>query len=73
MLERMRLIACDENYRRWESGLKIDIPEFHGGLLPEEFLDGIVTIEEILEFKEVPEERRVPLVATRFRGRADAW
>ena len=67
------LIACDENYRCWESGLKINILEFHGGLLPEEFLDWVVTVEEILEFKEVPKERRVPLIATRFRRRADAW
>ena len=57
MPERRRLIACDENYRCWESGLKIDIPKFHVSLLPEEFLDWVVIVEEILEFKEVPKER----------------
>ncbi|KAH7841544.1 hypothetical protein Vadar_031336 [Vaccinium darrowii] len=34
---------------------------------PEEFLDWVNAVEEIMEFKEVPMERRVPLVATRNR------
>ena len=58
---------------RWEAGLKIDIPEFHGGLKAEDFLDWLFAVEEVLEFKEVPENKRVSLVATRFRGRAAAW
>jgi hypothetical protein len=40
---------------------------------PEEFLDWVTAVEEILEFKEVPNDKRVPLVATKFRGRAAAW
>ncbi|KAI8547347.1 hypothetical protein RHMOL_Rhmol07G0188400 [Rhododendron molle] len=63
----------DTGSHRWEAGLKIDLPEFHGTLQPEEFLDWLFSIEEILEFKEVPDNKRVPLVATRFRGREAAW
>ncbi|KAI3709992.1 hypothetical protein L2E82_39765 [Cichorium intybus] len=59
--------------RRWEAGLKTDIPEFHGNLQAEEFLDWLATTEEILEFRGVPDERRVSLIATRLRGRATAW
>lgn len=33
----------------------------------------MVTVEEILEFKQVPPGRRVPLVAMRFRGHAATW
>jgi hypothetical protein len=40
---------------------------------PEEFLDWVAAVEEILVFKRVPEDRRVSLVATKFRGRAAAW
>ena len=64
-----------QNYesRRWENGLKIDIPEFQGGLTTEEFLDWVATVEEILDFKEVPDSKRVLLVATRFQEGAAAW
>jgi hypothetical protein len=57
----------------WESGFKLDILEFLGGLQPEEFLDWVAIVEEILNFKGVPEDRRVSLVATKFQGRAAAW
>ncbi|CAL9226509.1 unnamed protein product [Arabidopsis halleri] len=59
--------------RRWESGFKLELPEFTGGLQSEDFLDWINITEELLEFKEVPDHMRVSLVATRFRGRASAW
>ena len=47
--------------------------EFHGSMQPEEFLEWIGIVEEILEFKRVPEREKVALVATRLRGRAAAW
>ena len=55
---------------RWTSGVKIDIPEYHGGSQPEDLLDWIVTIDEFIEFKNVPEHKRVPRITTRFRGHA---
>ncbi len=59
--------------QQWEAGMRIEIPEFHGSLQPEEFLDWLATVEEVLEFKDVPEDKRVQLVATRFRSRATTW
>ncbi|KAJ8640312.1 hypothetical protein MRB53_017006 [Persea americana] len=38
--------------RRWEAGLRFDIPEFFGMLTPDDCLDWLATINEILEFKE---------------------
>ncbi|CAL9233877.1 unnamed protein product, partial [Arabidopsis halleri] len=65
-------VPRDDN-RRWDSGFKLDLPEFSGSLQPEDFLDWLNNIEEILDFKDVPDEQRVRLVATRLRGRAFAW
>jgi hypothetical protein len=65
------LVQAQANW--WESGFKLDIPEFSGGLQPEEFLDWIAAVEEVLDFKGVPEDRRVSLVATKFRGKATVW
>ncbi|XP_019085415.1 PREDICTED: uncharacterized protein LOC109126359 [Camelina sativa] len=63
----------DDNDGRWESSFKLEIPEFHGSSSPKDLLDWFVTVEEILEFKRVPLERCVPLIAIRFRQRAAAW
>ncbi|KAF8112884.1 hypothetical protein N665_0059s0022 [Sinapis alba] len=58
---------------RWESSFRSDIPEFQGTLNPEDFIDWLNIVEEILEFRQVPDDIRVSLVATRFKGRAMAW
>ena len=76
---RHRPLICFEDDRRqddrrvWESSMHTEVPEFHGSLQPEEFIDWLYTTEEVMEFKGVPEELKVPLVATRLRGRAAAW
>ena len=62
-----------EDIRRWETGMRTEVPEFQGSMLPEEFLEWMGIVEEILEFKKVPEREKVALVATRLRGRAAAW
>ena len=57
------LVQAQANW--WEFSFKLDIQEFNGGLQPEEFLDWVVVVEEVLEFKGVPKDQRVSLVATR--------
>jgi hypothetical protein len=51
---------------RWVDRFKLDIPEFQGDLQPKEFMDQVATVGEVLDFKEVPEDRRVSLVATKL-------
>ncbi|XP_056843066.1 uncharacterized protein LOC130495657 [Raphanus sativus] len=58
---------------RWENSFKVDIPEFHGGLKGDDLVDWLISVEEILDFKQVPPHRRVSLVAMRFRGHAATW
>ncbi|GJU98403.1 reverse transcriptase domain-containing protein [Tanacetum coccineum] len=63
-----------EDNRRWESGMRVNIPEFDGNTLnPEGFIDWLVAVEEVFEFKDVPENKRVSLIATTLRGRASVW
>ena len=59
--------------RSWDGGLRVEIPDFTGSLKPEEYLDWTNTVEEVFELKEVPLEKRVPLVTIRFRERAATW
>ncbi|KAL5787306.1 hypothetical protein ACOSP7_004255 [Xanthoceras sorbifolium] len=53
--------------------MRTEVPEFHGSMQPEEFLEWIGIVVEILEFKRVLKREKVALVATRLRGRAVAW
>jgi hypothetical protein len=62
-----------DHANRWESGFKLDIPKFSVRMQLEEFLDWVVAVEEILDFKGVFEDRQVSLVATKFWGRVAAW
>ena len=38
--------------------MRIEIPEFRGNFQPEEFLDWLTTVKEILEFKGVPNDKQ---------------
>ncbi|GJY79710.1 reverse transcriptase domain-containing protein [Tanacetum coccineum] len=63
-----------EDNRRWESRMRVNIPDFAGDTLSlEGFIDWLVVVEEVFEFKEVPENKRVSLIATKLHGRASAW
>nr|GEY10658.1 putative reverse transcriptase domain-containing protein [Tanacetum cinerariifolium] len=63
-----------EDNRRWESGMRVNIPDFNGDTLnPKGFIDWLVVVKEVFEFKEVPENKRVSLIATKLRGRAFPW
>ncbi|EOA32275.1 hypothetical protein CARUB_v10015536mg [Capsella rubella] len=55
------------------SRIVLDIPEFHGGISGDSLLDWFVTVDELLDFKSVPDNRRVSLVAPKFRGHAASW
>ena len=69
----MGLVENNGSSKWWESGLRIDIPEFQGSLQPEGFLDWVSVVEKVLDFKEVPNLKRVSFVVTRFHGLAAAW
>ncbi|XP_077249180.1 uncharacterized protein LOC143888627 [Tasmannia lanceolata] len=54
-------------YRDFDT-VKIDLPEFHGRLQPEEFLEWLSAIEKFFDYKETPESQHVKLVATLQHG-----
>jgi len=52
---------------------RVEIPEYEGKLDPEDFLDWLHTVERLFEFKDVPKEKKVKLVALRLRKYASLW
>ncbi|KAF8396095.1 hypothetical protein HHK36_017707 [Tetracentron sinense] len=53
--------------------VKVDLLEFDGGLLPEKFLEWISAVEKFFEWKELPDDKNLCLVATRLRCYASIW
>ncbi|KAG6472144.1 hypothetical protein ZIOFF_069601 [Zingiber officinale] len=70
---------ADRNFRNFIekinriADVKVDIPEFHGRLQPEGFLDWLSAVDKFFEYKDIPDGQKVKLVATRLRGYASAW
>jgi len=52
---------------------RVDIPEFEGKLNPEEFRDWLSTVERVFEYKDVPKDKKVKLVALKLRKYASLW
>ena len=51
-------------FREAHHDFKVDIPEFEGKLDLNEFLDWLQTVERVFDFKDIPEEKKVKLVAS---------
>jgi len=52
---------------------KMEVPEFEGKLNPKEFLDWLHTVERVFEYKDIPEDNKVKLVALRLHKYASLW
>ena len=75
-MPRLRLrppVRFEEDKRVWESGMHTEVLEFQGSLHPKEFVNWLCLAKEVIKFKEVPKEMKVPLIAIRLRGRATTW
>jgi len=46
---------------------RIDIPKFKGKLDPNKFLEWLQTVDGIFKYKEVPEDKKVKLIALILR------
>jgi G3E family GTPase len=53
--------------------IKVDIPEFEERMQPDEFIDWLNTIEQIFDYKDVPEHHKIKLVAIKLRKHASLW
>jgi len=52
---------------------KVDIPEFEGKLDPDDFIEWLQTVERIFDYKEIPEDKKVKIVALKLRKYASLW
>ena len=52
---------------------KVEIPEFEGQLNPDDFLEWLSTVERVFEYKDIPDDKKVKLVALKLRKYASIW
>jgi hypothetical protein len=53
--------------------MKVDIPDLEGKMQPDDFIDWLTTVERIFNFKDIPENRKVKVVAIKLRKHASIW
>uniref|UniRef100_A0A6N2LCX1 CCHC-type domain-containing protein n=1 Tax=Salix viminalis TaxID=40686 RepID=A0A6N2LCX1_SALVM len=53
--------------------MKMDLPSFNGQLQIEGFLDWLAVVERFFDYMDIPEDKKVKLVAYRLMGGASAW
>ncbi|VFQ86920.1 unnamed protein product [Cuscuta campestris] len=60
-------------HEKSHSDFKVDIPIFVGKNDPDEFLEWLETVERVFDFKEVSDDKKVKIVALKFRKYASTW
>ena len=69
----MRMTRQSPRIEARANDFKIEIPEFEGKLDPEDLLDWLHTVERIFEYKDIPEDKKVKLIALRLRKYGSLW
>ena len=63
----------EPRFQENSNDFRVEIPEFEGKLNPKELLNCMHTIEGVFEYKEVPKDKKVKLVALRLRKYDSHW
>jgi len=45
---------------------KVEIPEFESQLNPDEFINWLNTVQRVFEYKDIPDDKKVKLVALKL-------
>jgi hypothetical protein len=49
------------------------VPEFSGGLIPDDLIDWLNHVECVFEYHDIPNHKKVKIVGTKLKGKASAW
>jgi len=71
--ELLRMARSELRFQANTHDFKVEIPEYEGNLDPKEFLYWLHTDERVFDYKDIPEDKNVMLVALRLRKYASLW
>jgi len=71
--EPIRMARGEPRFQANNNDFRVEVPEFEGKLDPEEFLDWLHTVERVFKYKDIPDDKKVKLVALRLRKYASLW
>ncbi|VFQ85188.1 unnamed protein product [Cuscuta campestris] len=60
-------------HEKGTTDFKVDLPTFEDKNDPDEFLEWLETVEHVFDFKDLPEDKKVKLVALKLRKYASTW
>ncbi|VFQ73961.1 unnamed protein product [Cuscuta campestris] len=60
-------------HEKGTTDFKVDLSTFEGKNDPDEFLEWLETVERVFNFKDVPEDKKVKLVALKLWKYASTW
>jgi len=69
----LRMVRPEVRIQANSTNFKVEIHKFEGKLDPDEFLDWRHIVEYVFEYKDVPEDKKVKLMALRLRKYASLW
>ena len=59
--------------QKWKGSVKIDVPEFSGGLILDDVTDWLNHVERVFEYHDISNHKKVKILGTKLKGRALAW
>ena len=68
-----RRARMEPRFQANSNDFRVKIPEFEGELDPDEFLEWTHMVERVFDYKDVPGDKKVKLVALRLRKYASLW
>jgi len=71
--EPIRRARMEPRFQANSDDFRVEIPECEGKIDPDEFLEWMHTVERMFEYKEVPEDKKVKLVALKLGKYASLW
>jgi len=71
--EPLRTVRGGRRTPQNSNDFKVEIPEFEGKLDPDEFLEWLHTMERVFDYKDIPDDKKVKLVALRLGRYASLW